>query len=278
MNTLVSINQNKATTTSRLIAEAFDREHKNILRDINNLECSAEFTELNFEPSAYKDGSGRMLPAYNITRDGFVWLAMGFTGKKAAEFKEKFITAFNTMEKALLEGQGAIKRYEFNHNRRAASPGGIDSRSLAKLIADPDPLKLRIYAWASDRQVPDDLLRDVEERWQKGKELPPGKDSELLASYLFGLLKIGGGFSGVEIGTDKEGRAFILAQTSDLLKGMKKAESDLRLPKIQDSPAGLGGKLTRYSSQLENLGWRRHLERIVSGQRFYKYTCLEVAN
>ncbi|HHL2105229.1 TPA: Rha family transcriptional regulator [Escherichia coli] len=50
----------------------------------------------------YKAGAGRgKLPCYQITRDGFAFLAMGFTGKRAAQFKEAYINAFNQMEKQL---------------------------------------------------------------------------------------------------------------------------------------------------------------------------------
>jgi hypothetical protein len=42
-------------------------------------------------------------PMYKMTKDGFVFLAMGFTGKKAAQWKEKFILAFNDMEKRLIQ-------------------------------------------------------------------------------------------------------------------------------------------------------------------------------
>ncbi|MGS0948380.1 Rha family transcriptional regulator, partial [Escherichia coli] len=72
-----------------------------VLDRIRNLECSAEFTEHNFVLSEYTDASGRKLPCYQITRDGFAFLAMGFTGKRAARFKEAYINAFNQMEKLL---------------------------------------------------------------------------------------------------------------------------------------------------------------------------------
>ena len=96
------------TTTSLVIAQVFDKEHKNVLRDIQNLECSPQFRQLNFELYEYSkelDIGVRKYPAYRLTRDGFVFLAMGFTGKKAAAWKERFLEAFNTMEAALLRQQ-----------------------------------------------------------------------------------------------------------------------------------------------------------------------------
>ncbi|MBV4870806.1 Rha family transcriptional regulator [Escherichia coli] len=91
----------KVVTSSLSVASYFRKQHKNVIQKIASLECSAEFTELNFQPSDYTDVSGRKLPCYQITRDGFAFLAMGFTGKRAAQFKEAYINAFNQMEKQL---------------------------------------------------------------------------------------------------------------------------------------------------------------------------------
>lgn len=99
-NELVQLNETgNATTTSRKIAETFGKQHAHVLRDIQNLECSKEFNESNFGLVNYKDQKGELRPEYLITRDGFSFLAMGFTGKKASEFKEMYIKAFNAMEK-----------------------------------------------------------------------------------------------------------------------------------------------------------------------------------
>lgn len=103
----LTVTNGQPTTTSLAIAERFGKQHKNVLQSIENLECSNEFTELNFQPSAYKDSTGRALPMYHITKDGFMFLAMGFTGKEAAAWKERFITAFNAMERQLLENAAA---------------------------------------------------------------------------------------------------------------------------------------------------------------------------
>ncbi|EDV1505338.1 peptidase [Salmonella enterica subsp. salamae] len=91
----------KVVTSSLAVASYFGKQHKNVIQKIASLECSAEFTKLNFQLSEYIDASGRKLPCYQITRDGFAFLAMGFTGKRAAQFKEAYINAFNQMEKQL---------------------------------------------------------------------------------------------------------------------------------------------------------------------------------
>ncbi|EPW5097276.1 Rha family transcriptional regulator [Salmonella enterica subsp. enterica serovar Alachua] len=96
----------KVVTSSLAVASYFGKQHKNVIQKIASLECSAEFTELNFQLSEYIDASGRKLPCYQITRDGFAFLAMGFTGKRAAQFKEAYINAFNKMEKQLSTPSG----------------------------------------------------------------------------------------------------------------------------------------------------------------------------
>ncbi|ELE2987539.1 TPA: Rha family transcriptional regulator [Escherichia coli] len=97
----ITIINGRVVTTSLAVANYFTKRHERVLDRIRNLECSAEFTEHNFVLSEYTDASGRKLPCYQITRDGFAFLAMGFTGKRAARFKEAYINAFNLMEKQL---------------------------------------------------------------------------------------------------------------------------------------------------------------------------------
>lgn len=98
---LVLNNNGQLITTSRLVAKKFGKRHSNILRDIDNLECPQDFTQLNFEFSEYTDPTGRKLREYIITKDGFSFLAMGFTGKEASKFKVDYINAFNRMESEL---------------------------------------------------------------------------------------------------------------------------------------------------------------------------------
>lgn len=95
-------NEEVLTTTSRKVAEVFGKEHKNVLRDIENIGCSENFRKLNFELSEYKvKGNNKTYHEYNMTRDGFTLLVMGYTGEKAMQFKEMYINAFNEMEKEL---------------------------------------------------------------------------------------------------------------------------------------------------------------------------------
>lgn len=92
----------KVVVTSLDIAETFEKEHKQVLRDIREIKCSAEFGRYNFTPTSYTDQWNRKQPMYYVTRDGFTLLVMGYTGKKALKFKEGYIKQFSAMEKALM--------------------------------------------------------------------------------------------------------------------------------------------------------------------------------
>lgn len=98
---LVKIEDGHATTTTLIIAEAFGKLHKDVLRAIRNVQCSEEFNRRNFAPVAYLDEKGEPRTMYNITRDGAMMLIMGFTGAKAAAMREAFIAEFRRMEDAL---------------------------------------------------------------------------------------------------------------------------------------------------------------------------------
>lgn len=100
---LVKKGKNRIFTTSLIIAEKFSKEHRTVLRAIRNLECSAEFRLHNFVQTPYINSQGNKMPSFAMTRDGFSFIAMGFTGKEAAVWKEKFINAFNRMEKQIKE-------------------------------------------------------------------------------------------------------------------------------------------------------------------------------
>ena len=98
----IQVVHDRIMTTSLAISNAFEKNHRDVLRSIKDLEIPEDYRERNFAPT-FRDvpgpnGSLRKEPMYLITRDGFTILAMGFTGKRAMEFKIKYIEAFNRME------------------------------------------------------------------------------------------------------------------------------------------------------------------------------------
>lgn len=100
MNDLVEIRENQVVVASRKVAEHFEKLHKHVLDSIREI-LSAENSANKFFKEASYLYRGRKLPEYVMTRDGFSLLAMGFTGRKALQWKLKYIEAFNKMEEAL---------------------------------------------------------------------------------------------------------------------------------------------------------------------------------
>lgn len=112
----------KVMVSSRVVAEKFGRRHKDILKRIEDLDCSEEFNERNFTPVTYTDAKGEQRPEVLMTRDGFTFCVMGMTGKRAAQFKEKYIRGFNQMEETI-KGGGLTLSYE----REASLRTGISN-------------------------------------------------------------------------------------------------------------------------------------------------------
>ncbi len=113
MNGLVEIVSERngvPITTSRKIAQAFEKEHKNVLRDIESILIDDEFSRLNFELSNYKS-RGKKYPEYILTKNGFTLLVMGYTGEKAMKFKKAYICQFDAMERFIKSIQSAKMDY-----------------------------------------------------------------------------------------------------------------------------------------------------------------------
>lgn len=105
MSDLIVIKNRQAVTTSLQVAETFEKEIKHVNETIRNLTVENPAVKNFFYEGTYKNSRGRDYPMYYMNRDGFTLLAMGFNGKKALEFKVKYIEAFNQMEQALTEQQ-----------------------------------------------------------------------------------------------------------------------------------------------------------------------------
>ncbi|MGL6296678.1 MAG: Rha family transcriptional regulator, partial [Plesiomonas sp.] len=147
----VRVFNGQAVTTSIDVADYFGRQHHNVIQRIKNLECSAEFNALNFKAVEYTDLKGEKRPAYQITRDGFAFLAMGFTGKRAAQFKEAYITAFNRMESHqttyLIKHEQSNAEYNLGcvRNNLLAINTIWDESLYPMLVAMESPLATRLH-------------------------------------------------------------------------------------------------------------------------------------
>ena len=124
----VTVHDGKAVTTSKDVADYFGKLHKDVLKKIDSLDCSPAFASANFCAHVQKvdigNGATRDSKIYEMTKDGFVFLVMGFTGKKAAAFKEAYISEFNRME-------AECQLMHTGYSRRNAEP--LDNNDTANL-------------------------------------------------------------------------------------------------------------------------------------------------
>lgn len=106
-------------TTSLIVAQVFRKEHSKVVRDIENLSCSESFRVANFGEATFKNPKTSQLHRMiEMTKDGFSFLVMGYTGIKAGHFKEQFISEFNKREAMLKSDDYIIARsQEILHNR-----------------------------------------------------------------------------------------------------------------------------------------------------------------
>ena len=104
MKNLVQVSNNQVVVASRDIAERFGKEHKDVLAAIRGI-LAAENSAAKFFYETTFENRGKQYPEYLMNRDGFSLLVMGFTGKKALEWKLKYIEAFNKMEAHIREGK-----------------------------------------------------------------------------------------------------------------------------------------------------------------------------
>lgn len=98
MNEVIKIDivENQLVTDSKRVTEVFGKEHRNVLRDIDALKDVLNFEQM-FYQTTEQDGYGRPQRAYQMNRDGFSLLAMGFTGKESLQWKIKYINEFKVM-------------------------------------------------------------------------------------------------------------------------------------------------------------------------------------
>ncbi|MEQ6292194.1 Rha family transcriptional regulator [Vogesella sp. GCM10023246] len=145
---VVSISNGQSTTTSKAVADYFHKQHKDVLRKIETLlpDLPNDWYQRNFAPIQIEVDLGmgrkRVDPGFEITRDGFTLLAMGFTGKQALQWKLRYIEAFNAME-AHLSGQWALPADHVAISK-------ADLESLREHLQAWREVSLRLYLPLSD--------------------------------------------------------------------------------------------------------------------------------
>ncbi len=128
----LSIHNGVVTTTSTQVAQFFGKRHDNVLRAIRVLirETASDNRRLNFEETVEvrenpSGGAPISMPAYRMDREGFMLLAMGFTGKEALRWKLAYIAAFNRMEAELQKPAYDPARIQLAHSLAAQAAAQV---------------------------------------------------------------------------------------------------------------------------------------------------------
>ena len=100
-NALVEVQNGQIVVSSKQVAEHFKKQHFHVLETLDKLIIENPIMTEIFQKTSYTAGTGKAYPMFLMNRDGFTLLAMGFTGKKALEWKLKYIQAFNAMEEQI---------------------------------------------------------------------------------------------------------------------------------------------------------------------------------
>lgn len=147
MNDLVIMKNKQAVTSSLQVAEVFEKNHRDVLEAIRTKMHSAEFSaqyQKMFVEGSYKDKSGKSNPMYYMNRDGFAFIVMGFTGRKADDFKLQYIKAFNEMEQQAKSKQQLPLPKDYPSALRALADSMEENQKLKpaadytqKILANP---------------------------------------------------------------------------------------------------------------------------------------------
>jgi Rha family phage regulatory protein len=138
----------RPTTTSLVVAEVFGKRHDDVLKRIRSLDCSPEFTLRNFAECSRRGSNNKPEPFFRMTRDGFTFLCMGFTGKEAARWKEAYIAAFNRMEAELLRQQSE----QYNAEVGAEFTGRVVELDFGKGVVGAE-WDTAGNLWLSDQEI-----------------------------------------------------------------------------------------------------------------------------
>lgn len=174
MKDLISVGKDGAMlVSSKTVAARFGKRHDNVLQSIKRLDCPDDFRALNYQECFYANdlANGKTQLAYNMTRDGFTILAMGFTGKEAIAWKIKFLEAFKLMERELLKKSDKLEW------KQARLQGKEVRRSTTDTIAEFVEYAMKQNASSGIKHIFSTLTREEYKALgllEKGEKVPTG--------------------------------------------------------------------------------------------------------
>ena len=147
----VFIQNQQIKTNSQIVADVFNKRHEQVLRKIEFLDCPDEFSQHNFVLANYIDEQGKPRPMYEMTKDGWMFLVMGFTGEKAAQIKIAFINAFNAIA-TLLQNQQITAQQGIAVGSKVRLNSGSPELTVNRLIPNAEGVLESIeVTWFSNR-------------------------------------------------------------------------------------------------------------------------------
>ncbi|MDO5742350.1 MAG: Rha family transcriptional regulator [Vagococcus sp.] len=159
MKELVVMKNKQAVTSSLRIAEIFGKQHKDILKAIDNLEIGSEdLRHQMFYEDTYEN-RGKEYRQIIMNRDGFTLLAMGFTGKKAMQFKLKYIEAFNEMEEYIQVKQAQLPQSPMEILKLVFEVNEETSERVEVLEGDVKEIKENQLISTEDKNSLDRMIR-----------------------------------------------------------------------------------------------------------------------
>lgn len=153
--------QGNNITTSLIVAQVFGKEHAKVVRDIESLHCSDDFKSRQFWRHPYTHPqNGQTYYFYEMTKDGFSFLVMGYTGQKAGEFKESFITEFNKREVLLKSDDYILMRSQQILTKRVEAQEAkikqltvINEQQQAQIEADAPRVRFSHAVETADKSI-----------------------------------------------------------------------------------------------------------------------------
>lgn len=250
---ILAVHDGVPMADSRDVAASFDRQHKDVLRAYRDLHCSADFRQRNFAPFKIKDLTGESLSHVLMTKNGFAFLVLGFTGATAGVFKEAYVERFDAMEAELRRQSGPVVPQSLPEALRLAADLaeqvatqkaeiavlGPRSEALA-VIADAEGASSVTVAAKCLQMPPGELwayLRRAQWVYKRDRDgLDVAYQSKIAAGYLTHKM--------VTIPVDGSSRTWAKPQVCITPKGLTALAQRIPL----DRPGGLFGRLTAPAS------------------------------
>ena len=100
--------EHRPITTSVLVSKVFGEHHRSVLAKIEMLDFTSEFFRKNFNEIQYVNEYRELKTAYEMTRDGFGFISIDFTGREAAEYSSVFIDSFDKCRNSFIPNSDGV--------------------------------------------------------------------------------------------------------------------------------------------------------------------------